>query len=241
MPAFREIDHQAFRIKEETATMWQDFFVQQHPAGKISFFFEDFHTYVADAWTVTEVGTSLQKVLDARNGILSLISGASENDGSNLQLGGSADDETIGNSFLPASGKNMWFECSIASAAWTQHELFVGLHIQDTSVAESRGSDYIGFRSTDGSAVVDVQAAAGSVASVVASVLTPSDSATTFYKLGFKVTSLDKIEFYVNDALIATITGTIPTTAMKLTIAHTAGEAVAKTLNIDYIYMAQDR
>lgn len=236
------IDATSERIKETSSpTMYQDFYDEIRPLSKIYGYRNDFSTFVADEWTVTEVGTSTQNILDARNGVLSLISGGTENDGTQLQLGGSADGETTGMSFIPVSGKNIWFECNIASPAWTQHEAFVGLHVQDTSVAESKGSDYIGFIKADGVAFLSASTSANSVVTTATSVFTPTDSATTFVKLGFKVTSLDKVEFYVNDILVSTITTTIPTTGMKLSIAHTAGEAVSKTLNIDFVQCYQDR
>ena len=230
------------RIKEDNPGMWQDFYVEGRPFGKVYGYYNDFSNWIADSWTITEVGTSLQRLSDARNGVLELVTGGTENDGNNCQLGGSADSETVGESFLPAAGKNLWFECRVASDLWTQHEVFLGLSIQDTSVAESRGADYIGFRSTDGSAVIDSQAAStASGASVVAGVVTPTDSITSFQKLGFKVTGTDKIEFYVNEVIAGTLTTSIPTTEMKLTMAHTAGDAAAHTLGVDYICCFQDR
>lgn len=230
------------KIQEtEAPGMWQGFYAEKRPFSKVSTYANDFNTWVADAWTVTEVGTSLQSVLDARNGILSLVTGGTENDGNNLQLGGSGDSETTGESWLPAVGKNLWFEISVASPAWTQHEVFFGLHIEDTSAAESEGTSYIGFTSTDGSAVVNAHTSSSAGTTSLAAINTPTDSATTFYKYGFKVTGTEKVEFYVNDVLVGTVTTTIPTTEMKLTISHTAGEASAKTLNVDYIVVSQER
>lgn len=237
----RDYDHASQRIQEiESPGMWQGLYHELQPFGKVSMYREDFHSWVADAWTVTEVGTSLQRLLDARNGILELVTGGTENDGNNLQLGGSADSETVGESWLPAAGKNLWFEIRLASDLWTQQEVFVGLMIQDTSASESEGASYIGFLSSDGSATVDASNSATTVTTHTG-VLTPTDSITSFNTLGFKVTNTEKIEYYVNGVLAATSTTNIPVTEMKLTISHTAGDGAAHTLGIDYVVVAQDR
>lgn len=238
----RNIDATAQRIAEqESPGMWQDYYKEVRRFSQVYEYFNDFYTWVADEFTVTEVGTGLQKMANARNGVLSLITSGTENDGNNLQLGGSADDETLGLSFIPAAGKNLWFECLVAADAWTQHEIFVGLHSQDTSAAESRGTDYIGFTTRDGNAYIDAECAASSVTSNNTNLISVTDGVTNFVKLGFKVTGLDKVEYYVNDVLKCTVVSNIPTVGLKLTISHTTGEAVLKTFNIDYVVAAQDR
>jgi hypothetical protein len=235
----KNVDHSFERIKEATPNMWQDFYQEKRPFGKVVCYRNDFTDWVADSWTITEVGTSLQKVLDERNGILSLISGGSENDGNNMQLGGSGDSETIGESFAPAAGKNLWFETRISGNDVDQNDIFVGLSVQDTAVVASLGQAYIGFYSVDESAALNFASAAASVASTSLGITTLADA--TYIKLGFKVTSTDKVEAYINDVLTATITTSIPTELMKLTFAHLTGEGSANELNIDYVAVCQDR
>lgn len=244
LPAFaadtvRNIDHSFERIKESTPNMWQDFYSEKRPFGKVVCYRNDFTDWVADSWTITEVGTSLQKLFDERNGVLSLTSGGSENDGSNMQLGGTGDSETIGESWAPAAGKNLWFETRVYGNDVDQNDFFVGLHVQDTTAVASRGQAYIGFSVDDEDALLDVATAAASVASTEAGIATLADA--TYVKLGFKVTSTDKVEFYVNDVLKSTLTSNIPTELMKLTLAHLTGEGAANELNIDYVAVCQDR
>lgn len=227
------------RIKEETAGMWQDYYSEGRPFSKNSVYFNDFHSWIADAWTVTEVGTSLQKLTDERNGVLALISGASEDDGNNVQLGGSGDDETLGECFLPAAGKNLWFECRLKSDDVTQHDFFVGLAIQDTTICASYPANLIGFRSDEGDALLDftsASTAAGATSDTGLATLVDA----TYFTVGFKVTGTEKIEYYLNGILKGSTTN-VPTTEMKLTMAHLTGEANAATLSIDYIVVAQDR
>lgn len=223
--------------------MWQDFYVEGRPFSKVAKYENDFTSFVADEWTITEVdvgtGNTTQTLADLRGGVLVLTSAANEDDGNNLQLGGSSDDETTGESFAPEAGKNLWFEARVRVDEATQQDFFVGLHVQDTTIIAGRGSDYIGFRKDDGDALLDVEAAASSQASSQTGVATIA--ANTYYVLGFKVTGTEKIEYYVDGRLVATVTSGIPTGLMKLSLAQLSGEAVAHSLSIDYVVVAQDR
>ena len=64
-------------------------------------------------------------------------------------------------------------------------------------------------------------------------------SDTTDTKFGFKVSSTDSIEFYVNDVLVATHTDGIPTALMKLSLCYLAGEGTANYYQWDDVTIAQ--
>jgi len=232
------------RIKEVSAGMWQDFYDEGRPFSRVSVYKNDFHSWIADEWTVTEVdaggGDTSQILLDVRNGVLQLLSAQNEDDGCQIQLGGTADGEATGESWAPANGSNLWFECRFRMNDVTQQDIFVGLHINDTTIIASRGSDFIGFRTDDGDALLDAEATAGSAAtSSEVGIATLVDN--TFITVGFKVTGTERIDFYVNGTLEATQTTNIPTGLMKLSLAQLTGEAVANSLEIDYVCVAQDR
>ena len=239
----RNVDYSSMRIKEisTSAGMWQDFYSELRPFGRVTCYHNDFVSWVPDEWTITEVNASTQTLLDERNGILSLTPAGAENDGSNMQLGGTGDVETTGESWAPAAGTNLWFEVRVRSTTDAdQNDLFVGLHVEDTAIIASKGSDYIGLRVDDGDANVDTeQTSASATPTVSTAVTTISDN--VFAKMGFKVTSTDKIEFYVNDVLEATTTSNIPTALMKLSLAHLAGEATANVMDFDYVVVCQSR
>ena len=238
----RETDFSFDRIKESNPGMWQNFYDEKRPFGKVYCYQNDFSNFVADAVTVTESGTAVQQTQtfkDERNGIFVLSSGTSENDGSQFQLGGTGDSETLGESFAPAASKNLWFETRVKSSDANQNDFFVGLHVQDTSVVASRGSDYIGFSVDDGDANLDVNTSKSSAASQELGIATVADD--TYVKLGFKVTGVSKVEFYVDDVLKSTLTSNIPTGLMKLTAGHLTGEAATETLSVDYLVACQDR
>lgn len=237
---YRDVDYSSTRIKEVTPGMWQDFYAEGRPFGKTTCYKNDFTDWVADSWTITEVGAGLQKLTDERNGVVGFSSDGTEDYGNNVQLGGSGDGETLGESWLPATGKNLWFETRVKTSDVTQHDFFVGLSIQDTAIIATPGADLIGFRKDDGDALLDATSAStasGATSSVGLATLVND----TYVTLGFKVTTLDKIEFYVNGILVATHTTSIPITEMKLSMAHLNGENSIKTFSVDYIVACQDR
>jgi hypothetical protein len=232
------------RLKAVSPGMWDDFYNDTlHPFSKVSYYKNDFHSFVPSEWTVTEVdvgaGNTTQTILDYRDGVLSLTSAQNEDDGSQIQLGGTSDSTTTGEAFAPALSKNLWFECRFRMNDVTQQDMFVGLHVQDTTIIASKGSDFIGFKTDDGDALLDAENSAGGIVSTEAGLKTLVDN--TWYTVGFKVTGTQKIEFYVDGKLLATQYTNIPTALMQLSIAQLTGEAAANNLDVDYIVIAQDR
>ena len=233
----------SFKIAEDNPGMWQGFYLEGRPFGRIACYFNDFNEWTADAWSATEVdvgaGNTSQILLDARNGVLQLLAAGNEDDGCQIQLGGSGDSETTGESWAPSAGKNLWFEAFVTLSDATQSDMFVGLHVEDTTIVAGRGSGYIGFSKDDGDALIDFTTAASSVAATDPGIHTAV--AATYAKLGFKVTGVDKIEYYVNDVLKGTQQNNIPTELMKLSLAFLTGAAAANDLRIDYVVVAQER
>ena len=234
------IARQRYMEVSDSGTMWDGFKIGI--PGLYNKYDNDFHQWTADSWTITEVdvgaGASTQTLLDVANGVLSLTSAQNEDDGNQIQLGGTGDGETTGEGFAPVAGKNIYFETRVRSSLVTQHDFFLGLHVEDTTIIAGRGADYIGFRTDDGDANLDVESAASSSASDIAAIATLVNS--TWIKLGFKVTGTTKADFWVNDALTNTISSDIPTALMKLSIAQLAVAAAATELDIDYVRIYQE-
>ena len=226
----QKVDADSLVIKRtDVPSMWDDFPFTGQPCKNVFGYENDFVRWVADEWTATEVGTSLQNLKDEANGVLDLTSGAVENDGTQLQLGGTGDTETTGESFLPAVGRNIWFEARVKSDDVAEHDFFVGLAIQDTSVIASVPANIIGFVTHDGDSLLDFIHNASTEVSIA------TLAANTYVKVGFKITGTSLCEYYVNDVKVGSVTNDIPATEMKLTIAQLTGEANAATLSIDYV------
>ncbi len=221
----------------ENQTMWEDY--EFGKPGVFVTYFNEFTDWVADSWTITEVGTNTQTLSDAANGILVLTTGGTENDGISMQLGGTGDGETSGESWLPTAGKDIYFETSLKITEVTQNDLFVGFHIQDTAITASEGANFIGFLKADGSTTLQFK-------SSVSSVDTQSTATTmvddTYVKLGIKCVGVTNCKAYVDNVLVGTIyTASIPTTEMKLSVEVLAGDGNADVMSVDYIFAAQER
>ena len=226
--------------RTDQVSMWDDFPVAGPPGRNVFGYFNDFVSWVPDEWTNTEVGTSLQNLKDEAHGVLDLTSGATENDGNNLQLGGTGDTETTGESFLPAAGRTIWFETRVKYDDETQSDFLLGLSKQDTTAIDTVVGIF--FRKDDGDALIDaVTSSASTTASTDLGVKTLA--VNTYVRLGFKVFGLDKVEFYIDDVKVAThsTVANIPAEAMKLTMVALTGEGNAATLSVDYIACYQTR
>lgn len=201
-------------------------------------YFNDFlmtQDYNANDWTIntTEAGTSSATeaiAADEKYGALVITNDDADNDVDNLQL----NEEN----WILESGKQVWFESRVKVNDADQVDMFVGLAITDTSARDA--SDRVGFALADESAALTVENAKDSTATSTASVATIADN--TYVVLGFHWDGQSKIEYFVNRALVATHRANIPDDEnLAVTINLQNGSAGAKSITIDYIYVAQER
>lgn len=190
---------------------------------------EHFDTYVAGDWTITEVGSGSQALANEAGGVLLLTTGATENNGPNYNK--------KGESWKLAAGKPLWYEIKLKISDATQSDFLVGLSITDTEMLGAVTDD-VSFRKIDESASVSFVTEKNSTETTTASVHTMV--ADTYVRLGFFFDGAGTIYAYVNGVLVATHTTNIPDDE-ELCVAFqvTTGEAVAKTMSIDYIRVAQ--
>ncbi len=106
-------------------------------------YFEDFHAYNAtDDWTLTQATTGAAAISTAAPGVLELDSNSTTaTQGANLQNTNAA--------FVPASGKDIWFEARIKIVdTYDKAEVFVGLAAEDTSIiagSDMTAANHIGW------------------------------------------------------------------------------------------------
>jgi hypothetical protein len=202
-------------------------------------FFDDFDTYTAADWTVTEVGVATQALADGDGGLLLITNAAADND--------SSQNQKVGESFLLTAGKKTIFKARLKVSDATQSDLLIGLAVLDTTLIAAAGdgvTDGVFFQKDDGVATLDVycqkdtttgQTSATSIATLV------SD---TFVTLSWYYNGVDSISYYVNDVHTGTLSATstyLPDTELTVSFAIQNGEAVAKTQTIDYVFVAQER
>jgi hypothetical protein len=199
----------------------------------IHMFFDDFDVYTAGDWTVTETDASATEALaDGDGGQLLLTNTAADDDLVALQL--------AKESFTLESGKKLWFTTRVKVSDATQSDVVVGLHVTDTSPVASAPSDGVYFRKDDGDTNWDFEVRASSAQ--VGGAAGIATATTSFIRLDFYFDGVDTIHYFVDSAEQGTIeTTSFPTTELNVSFCIQNGEAVAKTLTIDWIGAIKER
>lgn len=198
-------------------------------------YFNDFDTYTAGDWTVTETDSGATQALTAGDGGLLLITNtAADNDLVALQKNPAA--------FTFTAGKKTFFRCRFKVSDATQSDLIFGLQVVDATPLDV--TDGIYFLKADGAATVDFicrkNASTGSTsASAVATMAND-----TFIELGFYYDGQSKVAYEVNGSVLGSLDASstyLPDTTCTVSFALQNGEAVAKTMTVDYVYVAKER
>lgn len=199
-------------------------------------YFNDFDTYVAGDWVVSETDAGATQALTAGDGGWLLITNtAADNDAVTMQKTPAA--------FAFTANKQAWFSSRLKMSDATQNDMQVGIIIVDTSPLDA--TDGIYFQKDDGSTSVDVyvrkNATTGSnKASAVTTMANDTfitlqwyyDGAGRLYygANGTQLGSMDASSAYLPDATNLTVSFTIQ-----------AGEAGAETMTMDYVFAAFER
>jgi hypothetical protein len=204
----------------------------QPAATNFHTYFEDFDYYTAGDWTVTETDAgATQALTDGDGGLLLITNTAADNDLVSLQK--------KGESFRFATGKALFFEARFKVSDATQSDVVIGLQITDTTPLDV--SDGVFFIKADGAATVNFLVEKNNTATTASAIATMADD--TYIRLGFYYDGSSAVQYFVN----GTYTGSSVTTNlpddedMTVTIAIQNGEAVAKTMTVDYVYVAKER
>jgi hypothetical protein len=141
--------------------------------------------------------------------------------------------------FRFALGKKLWFDTRFQVSDATNSDFVIGLQITDTTPLAV--SDGVYFRKDDDDANLDFVVIKGSTATTVTAASTIT--AATFTRLTFYYDGRTKIFVYKDNKLISTVATTNLPDTEELTISFGVqnGEAVAKTMTIDYIHVAKQR
>lgn len=213
-----------------SASMFAD--MGQNAPSVFHNYFNDFDTYAAADWTVTETQAgATQALTDGDGGWLLLTNTAADNDLVALQK--------VGESFRFASGKKLWFEARFKVNDATQSDVVMGLQITDATPLDV--TDGVFFIKADGAATVDLRVEKNNTATTSSAIATMADD--TFITLGFFYDGESTIYYFVNGELGgSSVTTNLPDDEdMTVSFAIQNGEAVAKTMTIDYINVAKER
>jgi len=202
--------------------------------------FEDFNNIDAATlagYTATQSGAGTFALSDAVGGVaLADCNSTTDTQGINVQK--------IGECFLPAADKDIWFECRVKVAdTIAQAQLFIGLAQTDTTIIASSSNsstDHIGWQSVSEDGVLIFSAEKAGTGATKAAVTLTED---TWLTLGFKVNGLTSIEHWVNGAKIATshVTANISVLEMTPSFVCQTADTNAPILHIDWYKCVQLR
>jgi len=199
--------------------------------SKFHTYFDDFDTYTAADWTVTEVGVATQALADGDGGLLLITNAAGIADSSWSQK--------VGESYLFAAGKKIWFKAKFQVSDATQSVFQLGLQITDTTPLAI--TDGVYFQKDDGDALLDFHVNKDSTITSqtgIATVVAATDLTIAFYYNG-----VDAIEYFVDGVSlgVSDVTNLPDDEVLTISYGIQNGEAVAKTMTLDYIFAAQER
>lgn len=196
-------------------------------------FFDDFHTYNATDWVVTAVGTGTTALTPGDGGLLLVTTSAAAPDSRSAQLSVAT--------FTFTAGRRMFFEAGVTLSNATLTVLQLGLVITDTTPTDA--TDGIYFLKPAGTANIGAfvrrDAAAGNQQN-----LNIAQATTNFMVFGFEYDGKETVTFFINDVVVGSLPCTAtnsPDAPLAVTFHIGNGDAVARTLTLDYIFAAKER
>lgn len=208
---------------------------------KYAIFMDDFFKYDAAAsgthdWKSTGVGTTPTAIItDANNGRL-LITNAAADDNSYFTQWEGFNSADVAETFQFVAGKNLWFKTRFQVSDATQSDVIAGLYVTDTTPLDA--TDGVFFLKSDDGTTINFKVVKSSTATTqaVGTLVSATDVSLGFHYNG------TTIIVYMNDVRVASVATTnLPTVTLALGFGIQNGEAVAKTMSMDYIFCANDR
>jgi hypothetical protein len=198
-------------------------------------YFQDFDTYVAGDWTVTETDPAATQALTAGDGGLLLVTNtAADNDLVALQKNPAAWSFT--------AGKKTFFRCRFKVSNATESDLVFGLQIVDTTPLDV--TDGVYFLKADGSTNVAIVARKNATTGSTTATAITTMADNTFIELGWCYDGQSTIAYEVNGTVLGSLDGSssyLPDANCTVSFALQNGNAVARTMTVDYIFVAKER
>ena len=201
---------------------------------KYHVYFNDFDTYLASEWVVTDQGTGSAALVDGNGGLLAGATDVLDNDNTFLNK--------VGESFLLAAGKQCFFKARLKVSNAVETDVVIGLQVTDTSPLDV--TDGIYFLKPDDAATINVLCRKNATTGSNSDTAIASMVDDTFIVLGFVYDGKSTLTYYVNDVALGTLDASsayLPDTELTVSLGIQAGSAGAKTLTVDYILAALER
>lgn len=206
---------------------------------KYNEYFDDFNIHNASDWTITTTeagsGTASEEIISGDGGILKITNAAGDNDNDFFQGK---------ESFKFTSGKPLFFKARFKVSDAIQSDFVMGLQITDTSPLDI--TDGVFFQKDDGDANLDFHVEKDNTATSASAIATISDD--TYITVGFYYDGGSKIKYYAGSdnsnppKLGESVIDNLPDDEeLAISFGIQNGEAVAKSMSIDYIFVAKER
>ena len=209
---------------------------------KYHVYHEDFDKYTASDWVITTTegggGDATEALGDGDGGLLVVTNDAADNDSDEFQWAGGSGG--VIESFKYEAAKGLYFKTRFKVSDATQSDFVMGLHITDTSPLDV--TDGIFFISADGAATLDFQVEKDNTATTTSSVATMAND--TFITTSWFIDpDRDALYYSINNGTpLKSVATNLPNDEdLTISFGIQNGEAVAKTMTIDYITMMVER
>lgn len=190
---------------------------------------------------VTEAGAgnASSAIADMAGGGIVLTNDAADNDVIAVQHKCEA--------FRPSATKKAAFKARFKVSDATQSDFIIGMYVRDTTplgAVDGDGvTDGIFFQKDDGDANLDVYCQKDTTTGQLAASAIATLSNDTFLTVGWYYDGRGTLHVYVNDVLVEKmdVSAYLPDTEIAIGFAIQNGEAVAKSMTIDYVLGVQER
>ena len=203
---------------------------------KYHVYFEDFDYYNAANWTVTETQAGATQALsNGDGGLMLLTNSAADNDVNQIQK--------VGQSFTFTAGKKLFFRSIFQVNDATQSDAVVGIQVANTDASDLTAvTDGLFFYKADGATSLSVYLRKAVASSTTAVVTTMADATNITVEAFYD--GVDRLYYGYNGTIVGYLDASstyLPDTSLAPVIEIKNGEAVAKTLTADYIFVAKER
>ncbi len=194
---------------------------------------QDFDTYVAADWVVTATGSTTQALTAGDGGLLLITNSAGATDLCALQK------TPAGWTF--ETGKKMFFRCRFKVSDATKSSLVFGIQVIDTTPLDVNDGAYF-LKSAAATAVDFIVRKDTTTGSTKATHVTDMAD-DTYIELGWSYDGVNKVAYDVNRVVLGAldVTNSLPDTTCTVSFAVQNGEAVAKTMTVDFVEMFKER
>jgi hypothetical protein len=195
-------------------------------------FFDDFHVFASASYSTGGVGTPTRAAQAGAGGLFRLGNSAADNDNSWIQQANPT--------FLLTAGKKTFFSARVTPSDATQSDFVVGLQIAVASNNFLTPVNGLFVRKADDAATMVLVNRAASTETVSTGTATAVDATSSLIQMFYD--GIDSVWAAHNGTIFGKVTpAALPSVLMGWTIGVQNGTAVAKTLDVDQVFVAQER